>query len=268
MTRTLRVAAASPDIHIGEVAANLERLRDAITTAVDDGARLVVLPELATSGYVFADRGEAARAAIPRDDPGWAGLASALPEGAVAVVGYAERAGERVFNSAAVLTRERRIGDYRKAHLWGAESALFDTGDTAGAVFDTPIGRLGLAICYDNEFPEVPRRLALAGAEVLALPVNWPLVPRPEGERPPETIQAMAAARSSRLATVIADRRGSERGVPWTGGTAVIDEDGWVAALAGAGDAAVATLTLRASGDKSLPPHNDLFRDRRPDLYR
>jgi len=191
----------------------------------------------------------------------------ALPPGVVAVVGYAERDAGQVFNSAAVLTGERRIGDYRKAHLWGAEAALFERGPSAGALFDTPIGRLAVAICYDNEFPEVPRRLALAGAEVLALPVNWPLLARPAGEHPPETIQAMAAARSSRLATVIADRSGAERGVAWTGGTAVIDEDGWVAALPDDSGSAVATLTLRSPGDKSLPPHNDLFGDRRPELY-
>jgi predicted amidohydrolase len=77
----------------------------------------------------------------------------------------------------------------------------------------------------------------------------------------------MAAARSSRLATVISDRWGTERGVDWTGGSAVIDEDGWVAALPEGGGPAVATLTLRTAGDKALPPHNDLFLDRRPDLY-
>lgn len=267
MTRTLRVAAASPDIRLGEVAANFARVRAAIVSAAAGGARLIVLPELATSGYVFSDAGEALAASVARDDPRWDDLASALPPGAVAVIGYAERAQSGLYNAAVVLTRDARVGDYRKAHLWGGEARLFQTGDSAGAVFETPIGRLGVAICYDNEFPEVPRGLALAGAEILALPVNWPLVPRPEGEHPPETIQAMAAARSSRLATVIADRRGRERDVPWTGGTAVIDEDGWIAARAGADGSAVATLTLRPPGDKSLPPHNDLFGDRRPDLY-
>jgi predicted amidohydrolase len=267
MTRTLRVAATSPDIRLGEVAANFAAIRAAIAAAVADGARLIVLPELATSGYVFSDPSEALAASVSRDDPRWEDLASALPTGAVAVVGYAERAPSGLYNTAAVLTRQERLGDYRKAHLWGAEAALFQTGDSAGAVFETPLGRLGVAICYDNEFPEVPRRLALAGADILALPVNWPLVARPDGEHPPETIQAMAAARSSRLATVIADRRGQERGVTWTEGTAVIDEDGWIAAHAAADGAAVATLALRAPGDKSLPPHNDLFGDRRPDLY-
>ena len=267
VTWSLRLAATSPEVLLGDVDGNLQRIRVALQGAVARGAQLVVLPELATSGYVFADRDEAAGASITRGHPGWADLSSTLPAGVVAVIGYAERDGSQVFNSAAVLTGERRIGDYRKAHLWGAEAALFERGPSAGALFDTPIGRLAVAICYDNEFPEVPRRLALAGAEVLALPVNWPLVARPDGEHPPETIQAMAAARSSRLATVIADRSGAERGVAWTGGTAVIDEDGWVAALPDDSGSAVATLTLRSPGDKSLPPHNDLFGDRRPELY-
>ncbi|WP_350224128.1 nitrilase-related carbon-nitrogen hydrolase [Microbacterium sp. lyk4-40-TSB-66] len=267
--RRLTVAATSPRIGVGEVAANIEALRAAVAEAVAAGAQLVVAPELATSGYVFADGEEARAAALRRDDPRWEAITADLPDGVVVVVGYAEDAGDRVFNTAAVLTRSGRLGDYRKSHLWGEESRFFAPGDAAGAVFDTPVGRLGVAVCYDNEFPEVPRRLALAGAEVLALPVNWPLVDRPAGERAPETIQAMAAARSSRLATVIADRHGSERGVAWTGGTAIIDDDGWIAAAAAAGGAGpvVATLRLRHPGDKSLPPHNDLFRDRRPDLY-
>ncbi|MCW2163142.1 putative amidohydrolase [Microbacterium hydrothermale] len=252
---------------MGEAAANLDAVRAAVGDAVRAGARLVVVPELALSGYVFADAAEARSVAILRDDPRWRMIAGELSEGAVAVVGYAEDAGARLFNTAAVLTRDARLGDYRKSHLWGEESRFFASGDAAGTVIETPIGRLGVAICYDNEFPEVPRRLALAGAEVLALPVNWPLVDRPAGERAPETIQAMAAARSSRLATVIADRHGSERGVIWTGGTAIIDEDGWVAGVAVDGGSVVATLRLRHPSDKSLPPLNDLFADRRPELY-
>lgn len=267
-TRTLCVAAVSPEIHLGDVAGNLSRIREGIRAASVRGAKLIVLPELGTSGYVFRDRAEAAEASVSRDDAGWADLASALPAESVAVVGYAERDGPSLFNTAAVFTRDERLGDYRKAHLWGAEGSLFEAGNQAGAVFETPIGRLGVAICYDNEFPEVPRRIALAGAELLALPVNWPLLPRPDGEHPPETIQAMAAARSSRLPTVIADRRATpERGVDWTAGSAVVDDTGWITALPDANGIALSTLTLSAPGDKSLPPHNDLFGDRRPDLY-
>lgn len=273
----LRVAAVSPQILIGDLDGNIERIREAIGATAEGGARLIVLPELATSGYVFADRAEAESVSLTRADRRWALIQRAIPADVVVVLGYAERDGDRLFNTAAVLTSERRLADYRKSHLWGTEKQVFDEGTTAGMVVDVPFGRLGVAICYDNEFPEVPRSLALAGADVLALPVNWPLVPRPAGEHPPETIQAMASARSSRLPTVIADRSGAERGVEWTGGTAVIDAHGWIAATPTApaavstpvptAPAAVATVRMADSRDKSLPPHNDLFADRRPDLY-
>ncbi|MDN3310320.1 nitrilase-related carbon-nitrogen hydrolase [Microbacterium oryzae] len=257
----------SPEILLGDVDGNIERVAVAIAAAAARGARLIVAPELALSGYVFTGVAEARAAALDRADPRFELLRAALPGGATAVVGYAESSPTGLFNTAVVFTRSAVLEHYRKSHLWGIEKAVFQPGDFAGAVVDTPVGSLGVAICYDNEFPEVPRRLALAGAEVLALPVNWPVVARPPGEHPPEVIQAMAAARSSRLPTVIADRRGQERGVTWTSGTVVIDGDGWIAARPDARATAVADLAVTGRDDKSLPPHNDLFRDRRPGLY-
>ncbi|WP_319446581.1 MULTISPECIES: nitrilase-related carbon-nitrogen hydrolase [unclassified Mycobacterium] len=261
---TIRVSAISLAIEFGCVEANLAAIRTALTRA-ERGAHLIVLPELATSGYVFTDAAEARSFALRADDPRLVSLADAVPDAAVAVVGFCESAGDRLYSSALVLGRAGVLGCYRKAHLWDAEKLVFAVGDEAGAVLDTPIGRLGVAICYDNEFPEVPRRLALAGAELLALPVNWPLVDRPAGERPPETIQAMGAARSSRLPTVIADRHGAERGVEWTGGTTVISSDGWICATPDAHG--VASAVIEVDGNKSLGAHNDLFADRRPELY-
>jgi predicted amidohydrolase len=265
MTETLRVAALEVDIRLGDVDGNLARIRAAIERGAAAGARLMVLPELATSGYAFTDAVEATDASLMHDDPRLDTVRAALPDGSVVVFGYLERGADGLYNSAMVLGREALLGHYRKSHLWDRESEIFGVGDAAGAVVDTPVGRVGVAICYDNEFPEVPRGLALAGAEVLALPVNWPLAPRPEGERAPETIMAMGSARASRLPTVIADRSGSERGVEWTGGTAVIDGDGWIAATPDGG-IALADLEIR-SGDKRLGDRNDLFGDRRVDLY-
>ncbi|MBI3213370.1 MAG: carbon-nitrogen hydrolase [Mycobacterium sp.] len=262
-TRQLRVTAISVNADIGALADNLTRIGQALASAA--GAQLIVLPELCTSGYVFRDREEACRLALRADDPRLTALAAHLSSGSVAVIGFCEAAGDRLFNSALVLDDGGVLGCYRKSHLWGTEHEIFTRGDQAGAVFDTPIGRLGVAICYDNEFPELPRKLALSGADVLALPVNWPLVSRPSGEYPPETIQAMAAARSSRLATVIADRCGVERGVAWTAGTAVISADGWIVGTPNRDNRADAVLDLHQ--DKAIGPHNDLFADRRPDLY-
>ncbi|MDZ7882175.1 MAG: nitrilase-related carbon-nitrogen hydrolase [Mycobacterium sp.] len=261
---TLRVSSIALPIEFGDEERNFAAARAALQRS-ESGPHLIVLPELATSGYVFNDVDEARSLSMSAEDPRLASLAEDVPDGAVAVVGFCERAGEQLFNSALVFDRTGTLGCYRKAHLWDAEHRFFGVGDEAGLVLDTPIGRLGVAICYDIEFPEVPRRLALAGAELLALPVNWPLVDRPDGEHPPETIQAMAAARASRLPTAIADRHGSERGVEWTGGTAVIDRDGWVVATPD--DNGVASALVDIDPSKSLGAHNDLFADRRPDLY-
>lgn len=261
---TIRVTAVALPVTIGDVDANLAAIRSALLRA-EPGPHLIVLPELATSGYVLTDAAEARALALAADDPRLLALADAVPEGAVAVVGFCEGAGDRLYNSALVIGRGGALGTYRKSHLWDAEYDVFTAGYEAGAVVDTPAGRIGVAICYDNEFPELPRRLALLGARVLALPVCWPLVDRPAGALPPETIQAMAAARSSRLPTVIADRHGAERGVTWTGGTAVISPDGWVCATPDADGVASAVLTV--DDDKTIGRHNDLFADRRPDLY-
>jgi predicted amidohydrolase len=264
MSRRLRVSAVSVAVEIGDVAANLAAIRRALS-GHRVGPHLIVLPELCTSGYVFTDAAEARSLALQADDPRLLALADVLATDTVAVIGFCELADDRLFNSALIIGRDGVLGCYRKSHLWGGEHAIFEAGATAGMVLDTPVARLAVAICYDNEFPELTRRVALAGAEVLALPVNWPRVERPAGEHPPETIQAMAGARTSRLATVVADRHGTERGVEWTGGTAVISSDGWVCATPG--ETGVASAVLDPTDDKSLGAHNDLFADRRPELY-
>ncbi|HKV21686.1 MAG TPA: nitrilase-related carbon-nitrogen hydrolase [Mycobacterium sp.] len=248
----------------GDVEANVAAVRAALTRA-QPGPHLIVTTELVTSGYVFADANEAYALSMKQDDPRLVRLADAVPDAAVAVIGFCERAGDALYNSALIIDRSGVLGCYRKSHLWDAENNIFTAGDEAGMVLETPIGRLGVAICYDNEFPEVPRRLALMGAEVLALPVNWPLVERPTGEHPPELVQAMAAARSSRLPTVIADRHGVERAVAWTGGTAVITGDGWVCATPD--QDGVASAVIDTTADKAVGAHNDLIADRRPELY-
>jgi predicted amidohydrolase len=138
----------------------------------------------------------------------------------------------------------------------------------APPVVDTAVGRIGVAICYDLEFPEVTRQLAVAGAELIAVPTNWPLVDRPPGERPPEVVIAMAAARVNRVAIACCDRAGTERGQRWTEGSTIVAADGWPVAVAGPGTAtALADVDLARSRDKRLGEHNDALGDRRPELY-
>jgi 5-aminopentanamidase len=252
---------------VADLQANRRLSLSAIADAAGSGADVVVLPELVTSGYMFESAEEAASAAITAADPlfeEWAAEA----RGAVVVGGFAERGEDGiVYNSAAVVDRTGVIGVYRKGHLWDREKLCFAPGGEPPRVFDTAAGRIGVLVCYDLEFPEMPRTLALAGAELICVPTNWPLVPRPEGERPPEVINAMAAARLNRVFIACCDRTGTERGQQWTAGTTIVDEEGWVLdAQTGAGTAR-ATVDLARTHDKTYTELADLMADRRPELY-
>jgi predicted amidohydrolase len=254
---------------VGAPAANRLLTLRAITEAVEVGADLVVLPELATSGYAFAGRDEAAVAAIPASDPLFGEWAAAVAgSGAVVVGGYCELGDDGLlYNTAALVDSSGVVATYRKTHLWDREKLVFESGQQMPPVVDTRCGRVGLLVCYDLEFPELTRSLALRGAELIVAPSNWPLVDRPVGERPPEVIAAMAAARANRVFVACCDRVGDERGVRWTGGTSIVDESGWVVATADGEGAAVAELDLARARHKTLSPRNDALADRRPELY-
>jgi predicted amidohydrolase len=254
---------------IGDLPANRRASAAAVRNAVRLGADVVVLPELVTSGYVFTSADEARPVAVGADHPVLSDWADAVAGTASTVVGGFCELGDdgRLYNSAAVVDARGVRLVYRKTHLWDREKLIFHAGSAPPPVVDTPAGRLGVLICYDMEFPEMTRTLALAGADLVAVPTNWPLVARPEGERPPEVVAAMAAARANRMFVACCDRSGPERGQDWTEGTAVVDASGWVVATPGADGTAVADLDLGQARDKRLSERNDALADRRPELY-
>lgn len=267
----VRVAATQFAPILGDLEGNTDAIAGAITDAVAAGADLLVLPELATSGYVFEDAAEAAAVAIHRDDSRfelWSRILTARPQ-AIVVLGFAERGDDgAIYNSAALVGVDGVIDVYRKVHLWDGEKHIFSAGDSRPLVVDTAIGRVGVMICFDLEFPEWTRIAALDGAEILAVPTNWPYVERPAGERAPEVLIGMAAARVNRMAVVCADRTGIERGVSWNEGSCVIDADGWPQDTVGEGPGtAWADIDPALSRNKQLTDLVDAFDDRRPDLY-
>lgn len=253
---------------IGDLRGNRERTSAAITECVAAGADVVVLPELSTSGYVFDSAEEAASVAIPADHPILDEWATATEGRAVVVAGFCE-AGEdgRVHNSAAIVDGSGTLAVYRKTHLWDREKLVFTPGHQLPPVVDTAHGRIGVAVCYDLEFPELTRAVALAGADLLCVPTNWPLVDRQPGERPPEVQIAVAAARVNRMAVACADRTGTERGQEWTAGTTIVDALGWVVAEEHEDGVAMADIDLTVARDKTLTPLADALADRRPELY-
>ena len=247
----------------------------AVQNAGDQGAELIVLPELAASGYMFRDRKEAWAASEGLDGPTVETLvALSQRHGCVIVSGMCERGVDgQVWNSAVVVEDGRLRAVYRKVHLWGTETLIFDVGSQQPPVLRTRAGRLSPMICYDAEFPEWVRLAADAGAEIVTVPTAWPLGPRPATERPLEIHKAQAFAGTYRVYMIIAGRCGVERGQDWIGGSLIVGPDGYL--RAGPATSAqpsqpallLATIDLAEAREKAIGPYNDARTDRRPDLY-
>jgi predicted amidohydrolase len=257
---------------VGDVIESRARVRSAVEEAAEQAADLVVLPELAQSGYVFKDLQEARSVAEHLDGPSvreWTDLSRRLQ--LVLVAGFCERGPDgHLFNSCVLIDHGQVRATYRKAHLWDRESEFFSRGHEGPPVVDTSIGRVAMMVCYDVEFPEWTRMAGLGGADVLAVPTNWPLEARPELERPMEVVRLQAAASANRMFVVAADRCGVERGVAWVGGSVVLGPDGYPLAGPVAADREqllTARVNLREARTKTISPSNHVLTDRRPELY-
>src|SRR5881392_1417533 len=182
----LTIACIQMEPIVGAKQANVVKSLEWIGQAALNGARLIVLPELASSGYVFRDRAEAFELAeeVPTGETSAAWVDAARHHDVYIVAGIAERAGTTLYNSAILLGPSGYIGTFRKMHLWAAENLFFEPGDLGFPVFKTPIGRLGIAICYDGWFPETFRLQALQGADIVCVPTNWVPIPGQETGRP------------------------------------------------------------------------------------
>jgi predicted amidohydrolase len=256
----------------GSVEDNLDRIERALKGRPAD---LVVLPELATTGYNFASRSELEALAEPVPHGPTVERLAALAhrENLHIVAGIAERAGSgpsaRLYNSAALLTPRGLAGLYRKVHLFDRETLLFDPGDRGFPVFplDGPgEPKIGIMICFDWRFPEAARSLALAGADVIAHPSNL--------LKPYCQAAMITRCLENRVFAVTANRTGAEdRGgvrLAFTGRSQIVDPDGIVLATADAHEEllAVASIDIGEARRKGVNAHNDVMRDRRPDLYR
>jgi predicted amidohydrolase len=268
----VRIACCQVRPVMGDIDGNRRMLRRAVADAVAAGARLVVLPELCTTGYAF-ESAEEARALGQGADGGalseWA--AEAARGGAVVVGGFAELDGPAsIYNAAAVVDGSGVLAVYRKTHLWDNELRIFDPGHATPPVVRTPIGMIGVSICYDLFFPEVSRALALGGADVIVTPTNSP-VARPGAARNNIGVSvARATAHVNRVFVAVCDRWGAERGMRWVGRSLIADPDGEVVAgpPGNREQLLLADCDLSRARDKRWPgTRNDALADRRPELY-
>jgi predicted amidohydrolase len=270
----VQVACVQMHPRIGDKAANVAASLAAIERAAAAGARLVVLPELANSGYMFATREEAFALAeeVPAGPTCQTWMAAAARLGVTLVAGIAERVGDALYNAAVVIGPAGYIGTFRKVHLWDAENLFFEPGNLGFPVFKTPLGRIGVAICYDIWFPETFRLQALKGADIVCVPTNWVPIPgQAPGREAMATVLAMAAAHSNSIFIACADRVGTERGQAFEGQSVIVGCTGWpVAGPASRDDEEVLLAEVdlgSARRARNWNAFNQVLRDRRTDVY-
>ena len=235
----------------------------------DRKADLLVLPELFNTGYQFQSLDEARNLSEPIPGGPTTGFLMdwARESGMVIVAGLAEREGDVLYNSAVIVGPRGYIGKFRKAHIFDTETQFFQPGDLPFTVFDTGFAKIGIMICFDWRFPETARTLALQGADVIAHPANLVL---------PDCPQAMITrCLENRVFAVTANRVGTEQRLPgatlkFIGQSQAVDPDGTILIRASEDreEAHVAALDLDKARNKKINGHNDLFADRREDLYR
>jgi N-carbamoylputrescine amidase len=169
---TLKVAATAAPFD-RDLEADFARIADLIGTARADGVDLLALPEASLGGYLSDLQGSAPPPpAFELGGPQIARLA-ALAGDLVVAAGYCELDGERRFNSVVCVNGDGVLGNHRKVHQPLREDAHYTPGDRFTA-FDTPVGRVGMMICYDKAFPESARALALDGAQIVVCVSAWP----------------------------------------------------------------------------------------------
>ena len=205
----------------GDVAANLALMERLATEAAAGGADLLLLPELFLTGYNI---GAGIRDLAESHDGPSSMAASAIAKAAGLAIayGYPERRPEGIYNAALVLDRQGQVvTNYRKPHLWGADEAVYFLPGHEPAIFTLDNLRFGFMICYDIDFPEYARTLALAGIDaIIALSattkpyhvVSRHLIP--------------ARAYENRLFFLFANRAGEEHGMSYTGESCIAAPDG------------------------------------------
>jgi predicted amidohydrolase len=188
--------------------------------------------------------------------------------GLYAVCGLLERDGDLLRNSAVLIGPEGLIGTYRKTHLPFLGVDRFVTPGDELTVYDTPLGRIGVEICYDLRFPEVTRTLALKGADLVAHPTNFPMAAKVQTE-----LITVARAAENRIYLLTANRVGKERSGEFCGWSQIVDPFGRRLAEAGETEEAllVADVDVEKARDKNyvVPGEYELylFDHRRPELY-
>jgi len=242
---------------------NLKRIFEFLREGARDEADLLVLPELCNTGYVFKSTEEvkALSEEVPKGQTTKALASFAREENLYVVAGLCERNDRGFYNSAILVGPNGFVAVYRKTHLFDREKLWFTRGTDPFGVYEISKARVGIMICFDWIFPEVIRILALKGAQIVCHPSNLVL---PYCQR-----ALLGAAVQNRVFVITANRVGTERGVKFTGMSQIINPRMEILARSRrtGEEVRIAEIEPKDADSKRITEHNDLWADRRIDLY-
>lgn len=247
----------------GKPERNLEKIARAAQSAAAFGADLLVTPELGLTGYALGAAFQTL--AESANGPMLSALADiAKSTGLAIAAGFPERDGDAVFNSAVFMEANGSRRIYRKSHLFGeAEKTAFAVSDQLPVVFSFVGFNIGMLICYDIEFPEMVRGLALDGADLVVIPTALPA--GAEAKRISERMVPVRA-QENHVFIAYADLCGAEGDMAYEGGSVIVGPDGEALARAGAQESLlIVELDKAALVASSL--ENPYLTERRPDIY-
>ena len=241
---------------------NIKRLEPLLDSTRD--CRLVVLPELANSGYNFTDFGQAWQNSETIGERGLFQdflIDSARKNNYFIVSGINERIMGKLYNTAVLVGPEGMIGIYRKLHLFMNEKDIFQQGNAGLPVFDLGGFKIGIMICFDYLFPEPWRIMAEKGADLICHPSNLLT------ENAQRCLPGLALMNRVYVAT--ANRIGTERGIMFNGSSLFTDPSGKIITMASIDKTEIikTEIDTQLSANKIINPINHVFNDRRPDVY-
>ncbi|MCI0380635.1 MAG: carbon-nitrogen hydrolase family protein [Gemmataceae bacterium] len=266
-----KIAAVQMECRLGAKRANLDDIIERLREAAGQGARLVVFPECALTGYCFESKEEAWPYAEPIPGPSTLAIAEECKGlGVLAVVGMLESVGDKLFNAAILVSGQGVAAQYRKIHLPHLGVDRFTTpGDRPFAVHDLGGLQLGMTLCYDGSFPEAARCLMLLGADLVVLPTNWPTGAS-------STVQYLIQARALENFVYFAavNRVGQERGFHFIGKSRIVDCNGELLAATETDEPTILYAELNSDKPRNkrivhIPGKYEIDRiaHRRPEMY-
>jgi len=259
MSRTIKAAAVQFTITLGEIGPNLAQVRQSLQALAAEGVQLAVLPEMWGTGFAYKELNRLAERTGGLVEE----LAALSAEYGMVIVGsLPEPHEDKVYNTAYVLDNGKLRGKYRKIHLFSLmqEDRSFDSG-SSWLLTDTTAGRIGVFICYDLRFPELARRLAVEGAEILVVPGEWP---KPRQEHWRTLLRARAI--ENQLFVVAANCCGVVGKLDFFGMSMIIDPKGELLAEAGYEPGNI-TATLDFAAMTAWRQQIPCFSDRKPECY-